>query len=82
MTKGEAIIELMRDSRTATNSYTSYKRVQRACHVLQLDAASEEKVMRWLEYIDTRTGELRQHIRDQALGGTNHGKALGGTSHY
>lgn len=53
MTRVEAIRELMWDhARNARRSVASYKRVQRACRVLALDAEESRAILVTLGYID------------------------------
>jgi hypothetical protein len=51
----EAVIELMRESRTERQSVTAYQRVRRAIKTLDID---EHQVLHWLEYHE-KDGSVR-----------------------
>lgn len=71
MTKGDAIMTLLRDAKAKGSSLTSYKRVSRALRVLDLGADADQRVLFWLCYTNGQ-GELYDWLKKDLAGGSNH----------
>lgn len=52
MTRGEAVIQLLRDGRAEKSSLTSYKRALRCAAALELSDDERKRLLGWLEYVD------------------------------
>jgi hypothetical protein len=64
-TKADALKEIIWDAtRTRRATRTSYKRVVKAMQIFGLTQEEQLDVLRTLEYVNYRTGELHEFCRD------------------
>jgi hypothetical protein len=53
VTRGDAIVAIIRDARAYKGSLTSYNRIKKVCLVLMLDSVDIQQVLSFLDYHDS-----------------------------